>query len=318
VNRSERDDRESARPAGGTRDHLRCVVVDYDTPAMVERFVAAIICAGVSGERITVIQNHPPALDATRRAVPAMVRVLAGRPNYGYAAGVNAGLAQGDADWYLIANSDVAIGRAALEAMLTCGEAHPRSAILGGRLVGERGEPQSSVLKEHSAFDVIGSLWPPAVPLPPAIGQWLSAHRDPPGGTVAAVVGAAMLVRDQAVREAGPMDERYIMFCEEVDWARRFRDAGWEIRYCPAAVIVHTGGVAIAREPAKHQTQLITSKLRYIRRHRGLLRYAVARAAVLAATPPFLLATAAVGPHLGPGGGRRYTALLRAIAGLPW
>jgi len=311
-------DRAQSRATAADTAVVRCVVVDYNTPAMVRRFVSAIIAAGVPGNAVTVVQNYPAALRRTRTSVPDSIRVVAGRPNYGYAAGVNAGLGQAEADWYLVANSDVVIGRHALATLLASGRDNPRCAVIGGRLVSDRGRPLPSVIKEHSAMDVLGSLWPPALGLPAPIRPWLSAHREATAGPVAAVVGAAMLVRGQALRQVGPMDEKYVMFCEEVDWARRFRDGGWEVRYCPEAEIVHTGSVAVSREHDRHQVRLVASKLRYIKQHRGWLGYLAARAAVVVAAPALLLAAALGQATAGDRSGRRHAALVGTALRAPW
>lgn len=308
----------AARPATGTDGRLQCIVVDYDTPGMARRFVRSAAAAGLPRERILVVQNHLPALAETRRLVAGAARVVAGRPNFGYAAGVNTGLALVRAEWYLVANSDVIVDRAAIDALLACGDAHPRCAIAGGRLVGERGNPLPSVLREHSVADVIGSLLPPGLRLPRAARRALSAYAESAGGIVPAVVGAALLVRDRAVSQAGPMDEQYVMFCEEVDWARRFRNADWEIRYCPTATIIHTGSVSIARDRERHEMQLVISKMQYIKQHRGLLHYCAARCAVLAAVPLFLLSAAATGKKGRCDSHETYRRLIRTIAGLPW
>jgi len=53
------------------------------------------------------------------------------------------------------------------------------------------------------------------------------------------VIGAAMLVRRAAVAEVGPMDERFFLYFEDVDWCYRMHAAGWKVCYCPAAKLVH-------------------------------------------------------------------------------
>ena len=42
-------------------------------------------------------------------------------------------------------------------------------------------------------------------------------------------MGAAMLVRREAIDEVGPLDESFFLFSEEVDWCYRFEQAGWKV-----------------------------------------------------------------------------------------
>ncbi len=48
---------------------------------------------------------------------------------------------------------------------------------------------------------------------------------------VDSVVGAFMMVRREAIQQAGLLDESYFMYGEDLDWAKRIKDAGWEVWY---------------------------------------------------------------------------------------
>jgi GT2 family glycosyltransferase len=55
-------------------------------------------------------------------------------------------------------------------------------------------------------------------------------------------LGAALMVRAEVLAQVGGFDERYFMYCEEIDLCRRIRAAGWEIYCLPQAEIVHLVG----------------------------------------------------------------------------
>ena len=50
------------------------------------------------------------------------------------------------------------------------------------------------------------------------------------------------MVRAEALAQVGSFDERFFMYCEEIDLCRRIRAAGWEIYCVPQAEIVHLVG----------------------------------------------------------------------------
>jgi GT2 family glycosyltransferase len=56
---------------------------------------------------------------------------------------------------------------------------------------------------------------------------------------VDAVVGAFMLVRRAAIAQAGLLDETFFMYGEDLDWAKRITDAGWEVWYNPQVTVLH-------------------------------------------------------------------------------
>ena len=48
-----------------------------------------------------------------------------------------------------------------------------------------------------------------------------------------------MLVRGEAIRRAGLLDEAFFMYGEDLDWAKRISDAGWEVWYHPEVTVLH-------------------------------------------------------------------------------
>ncbi len=64
---------------------------------------------------------------------------------------------------------------------------------------------------------------------------------------VDAVVGAFMMVRGAAIEEAGLLDEDFFMYGEDLDWAKRIQDAGWEAWYNGQVSITHVKEAASSR-----------------------------------------------------------------------
>ena len=50
---------------------------------------------------------------------------------------------------------------------------------------------------------------------------------------------SALLVRREAAAQVGYLDPDFFVYSDEVDFARRLRDAGWESLYVPGARAVH-------------------------------------------------------------------------------
>ena len=76
-----------------------------------------------------------------------------------------------------------------------------------------------------------------------SLSQYRATHLgDDDPGEVDAVNGAFMLCRAEAVREVGLLDEGYWLYMEDLDWCRRFWQAGWKVFYEPAGVALHVKG----------------------------------------------------------------------------
>jgi len=52
-------------------------------------------------------------------------------------------------------------------------------------------------------------------------------------------LGAALMARGEAIQEVGLLDERFFIYCEEIDWCMRMKKAGWGIYCVPRAEVVH-------------------------------------------------------------------------------
>nr|MBC8448123.1 glycosyltransferase family 2 protein [Chloroflexota bacterium] len=65
-------------------------------------------------------------------------------------------------------------------------------------------------------------------------------------------LGAALMVRREAIEAVGLLDEGYFMYGEEVDWCWRMQRAGWPLFCVPAARVVHHGGASTrqVRQPS--------------------------------------------------------------------
>ncbi len=87
-------------------------------------------------------------------------------------------------------------------------------------------------------------------------GQYETAHSTPYAH------GAAMMVKREAIENAGMMPECYFLYYEELDWSMMMRRSGYEIWYDPGCTIFHK----------ESQTTGIDSPIRtyYITRNRLL------------------------------------------------
>jgi GT2 family glycosyltransferase len=73
------------------------------------------------------------------------------------------------------------------------------------------------------------------------------------------------MVRAEAMREVGLLDEGYFFFFEETDWALRMHRAGWRVCFVPTASIYHFQGQSVGH--SLHSRKLFhRSRYRYFRK----------------------------------------------------
>jgi GT2 family glycosyltransferase len=77
------------------------------------------------------------------------------------------------------------------------------------------------------------------------------------------VSGAAMWITSEVLEKVGDLDERYFMYCEDVDLCWRARKAGFDVVYVPNGIITH----AIGRSTDRIANRMI------VRFHRSMFRF---------------------------------------------
>jgi len=230
---------------------------------------------------------------------PAMVRhafpqvhLIANEGNRGFAAANNQALrAMGfDQDpptpesslprYVLLLNPDTEVEPGAVSALVDFMDAHPAVGVAGARLSYGDGSFQ------HSAFRFPG-LWQIALDLLPAPGRLYASRlngRYPrrlyEAGRPFPIdhpLGAAMLVRREAIVQVGLLDEGFFLYCEEIDWCWRMRRAGWPAYCVPQARVVHHVGQSAGQVRVASLRHLWRSRRRLYDKHYGPLRHRLAR-----------------------------------------
>lgn len=164
--------------------------------------------------------------------------------NQGFAVANNAALKKSTARYVLLLNSDVELSKnSQLESLVAFMDENPKVGIVSPRVefttgaldpASHRGEP--TLWASATYFAGLESLWPKSE----IFGQYHQGYKDlATPHTIDACSGAAMLVRTSALKKIGLLDERFFMYAEDLDWCRRFREAGYEVFFNPNAVVTH-------------------------------------------------------------------------------
>ena len=214
------------------------VVVTYNSARWIRGCLAAL-----AGIPIVVVDNAScdETLPIVRAEFPA-VQVVARAGNGGYAVAVNEGTRTVPEADVLLVNPDLMVRPGSVAALERYLAEHLRVGIVAPRLVYPDGSPQPSIRTYPSPLTMLArrSVFSRTPPGRAILRRHLRLD-DPPtvAGPVHWALGAAMLVRRQAIREVGGMDERLFLYGEDVDWCYRMWQAGWEVHVEPSAVMEH-------------------------------------------------------------------------------
>lgn len=170
------------------------------------------------------------------------IKYFSFKKNIGYAKGVNCGLKNSLGRYFLILNPDIIITKNTIQKMLGHFKQHPEIGLLGPRLLGFNGKIQNSRFRFYRSRTVIYRRT--FLGKTPAGKQELAhfnlSDRNPLNQIYPDwLMGSAMLTSRKAVEKVGLMDERFFLYFEDVDWARRFWENGFKVLYFPEAVMLH-------------------------------------------------------------------------------
>ena len=198
-------------------------------------------------------------------------RLLRNTRRLGFAANNNKAIRESRGRYVLLLNPDTAVADGALEALVWYMDTHPRVGLCGPRLVFPSGALQLSARR----FPTLGSVIARRSPL----RMWLRNSESNKRHLMADVdhatcrpvdwlLGAAVLSRREMLRTVGLLDEGYFLYVEDIDWAYRAWQQGWQVVYYPDAQVMHHHLAESDRALWSRQSwQHVRSMWRYYRKH---------------------------------------------------
>ncbi len=78
---------------------------------------------------------------------------------------------------------------------------------------------------------------------------------------------SALLVRREAAEQVGYLDPDFFVYSDEVDFARRLRDAGWRSLYVPSAVAIHHEQLSTGTVPEPRIVEMARNRDLYMSKH---------------------------------------------------
>ena len=226
-----------------------------------ELLLACLETLRKASAEVVVLDNasEDGSVDAVRERFPE-VRLIAQDFRAGFGANHNTVIRATSGRYVYVLNEDTTADDWAFDRVLAYLDAHPRVAVLGPRLVYPSGALQDSAWRFPTPLvSTLGLLTVGKVGIKQSGGDVPRA--------VDWVMGAALVLRREALDRVGLFDEEFFLYSEEVDLQFRLRRAGWEVHYFPAATVVHHESQFSAEIPERRIHEMWRSRHRYWRKH---------------------------------------------------
>jgi GT2 family glycosyltransferase len=239
-------------------------LVNTDNRELLARCLASLpAAAGSVTWRVTVVDNASGdgSCEVVRREFP-WARLLASPTRRGFSANhnrvIDEVLAKGSARYVLVLNEDTELETGSIRELVACADNDLSIGAVGPRLIGSDGLPQSSYFLFPSvANEFLSTLRPGQAAKMAGHHGWLN--------------GSCVLIRAEALRQVGRLDERFFIFYEDTDLGLRLHRGGWRSEVCDSARVMHHEHQTVSSPSSGRamERQLLRSRYLYFRKHCG-------------------------------------------------
>lgn len=226
-------------------ERVAVVILNYNGADMLHRFLSSVV--NYSPEADIVVADNAStdnSLQLLENEFPD-VHVIKLDKNYGFAEGYNRALAQVEAEYYILLNSDVEVTENWIAPMLQYLSNNKNVVACQPKLLDYNNKSFFEYAGASGGFiDIYG--------YPFCRGRIFNSIEEDKGqyNTVQNIfwaTGAALMVRSNEFRTVGGFDGRFFAHMEEVDLCWRLKSRGHSIVCVPASVIYHVGGATLNR-----------------------------------------------------------------------
>lgn len=233
-----------------SKPRVSIVVVNWKTPKLLAGALSSLLADSQSASfEIWVVDNNSGdgSVEMLRRDFPS-VHTIANTENVGFGKACNQVIPMCTGEHVLLVNPDTFASGQAVSHLLDYMDAHPECGAVGPKVLNPDGSLQLSC--RRSFPDVAASFFRLSYlsllfPKHPLVARYNLTYADPDQMLeVDALSGAFMMLRSEAIKQVGLLDEDIFMFGEDIDWCWRVKQAGWTVVYVPQSVVYHYHGAS--------------------------------------------------------------------------
>jgi GT2 family glycosyltransferase len=223
------------------------VILNWNGTKYLKQFLPSVMASTWPG--LEVVMGDNASTDDSVAFVSEnypTVSIIQNDKNYGFTGGYNRILAQVDADYYILLNSDVEVVPGWIEPVISLMESDELIAAAAPKLLAYaqkdtfehagaaggfidaygypfcRGRLFNEVEKDHGQYEQSGEVF------------WAS--------------GASLFIKKKYWDLAGGFDERFFAHMEEIDLCWRLKNRGYKVMYCAQSTVYHVGGGTLDAE----------------------------------------------------------------------
>jgi len=224
---------------------LSIAVINYKNPALLRLCLKSIQRTLSPNFSYEILVVDSDSCVETRNVVTeefSGIKLISFKYNIGYTKGVNEAIGNSTGEYLLILNPDIVILKNTIEKMNKYIDSHSGIGMVGPKLLNFDGTTQNSCFRFYSLLTILyrRSFFGRIPFLKQTLDNFLLKDKDLSKITeVEWLMGSAIMIRREALKKVGIMDERFFLYMSDVDWARRFWENGYGVAYFPESEFYH-------------------------------------------------------------------------------
>jgi GT2 family glycosyltransferase len=198
--------------------------------------------------------------------------LLKNERNLGFAAANNVGIRKARGDWIVLLNPDTIVTGNWLEELVKCGTPM-KIGIVGPKLVRF---DQRTIDSAGLSFNFKTGLSFDRGSDETDLGQFDTVE------PVTCLSFACAAVKREVIDTIGLLDEKMVLYFDDIDYCVRARIAGWNVLYCPNGVVLHARGGVTPKSSTRLQRRAVIYRLRIMLKcynRRNAIKYGLLRIA---------------------------------------
>ncbi len=217
------------------------VILNYNTRDFLEKFLPGVLATDYENFEVVLADNgsNDDSVEFVKTKFPE-VSVISLTENHGFAGGYNRALANIEADYFVLLNSDVEVPKGWLNPLVTLAESNTQIAAIQPKLIDYKDSTKFEYAGGSGGFiDKYG--------YPFCRGRWFNFIETDTGQyddirEIFWATGACFLIKSSFWKDMKGLDEDFFAHMEEIDLCWRLKNSGYKIMVCPQSVVYHVGG----------------------------------------------------------------------------
>jgi GT2 family glycosyltransferase len=226
---------------------LSIVILNWNGRKLLEQFLPSLVDNCPSWAQIVVADNASTddSLLFLQKYYPDL-RVMLNDKNYGFAGGYNKALAQIEAEYYCLLNSDIEVTPGWIEPIIDFLDRHTDVAICQPKLL-------SFYKKDEFEYAGAAGGYIDRYGYPFCRGRLFNTLEKDKGQynnnvEIFWATGACMFIRSKLYHQLGGLDDDFFAHMEEIDICWRVKNAGYKVMYIPESTVYHIGGGTLQKK----------------------------------------------------------------------